>query len=190
VAAAIDGLERRYMAAGIAIGSVRQHEIVGGLLDRLAILEGDARAEELELLAMLSAGEDRPAIRIAFVRSIEGLVGFTAGIPGPPGLPGRAGGTIAIGAELLSASTLDRAVSHEVGHFLGLFHPSELDGSSIEPIGDTPECDASFDVDGDRILSDVECAGQGAENLMFWTATGDALSAEQLDVVARSVLLE
>lgn len=190
VAAAIDGLERRYAGAGVEIGTVRQHDLVGGLLDRLAIVEGDARDEELELLAMLSAGEDRPALRLAFVRSMEGLVGFTAAIPGPPGTPGRAGGTIAIGAELLSASTLDRAVSHEVGHFLGLFHPTELDGSSVEPIADTPECDPSFDVDGDRILSDAECAGQGAENLMFWTATGDTLSADQLEVVGRSVLLE
>jgi hypothetical protein len=169
---------------------VRQHELVGSLRDELAIVEGDTRDEALDRIAMLSAGEDRPAIRLAFVRSMEGLVGFTAAIPGPPGLPGRSGSTIVIGADLLSASSLDRAVSHEVGHLLGLFHPTELDGSTIEPIADTPVCDRSHDADGDGFVSDVECLGFGAENLMFWSAAGDSLSRDQLGVTARAIVLE
>lgn len=31
-------------------------------------------------------------------------------------------------------------ISHEVGHFLGLYHPSESNGSDHDPIPDTPQC--------------------------------------------------
>ena len=34
-------------------------------------------------------------------------------------------------------------ISHEVGHFLGLYHPSESNGSDHDPIPDTPSCSST-----------------------------------------------
>jgi hypothetical protein len=30
--------------------------------------------------------------------------------------------------------------AHEVGHYLGLYHTTELDGEDVDPISDTPDC--------------------------------------------------
>ncbi len=76
-------------------------------------------------------------------------------------------------------------LSHESGHFLGLYHTTEADGSHIEPITDTPMC---FDDDGDGFVSPMECPS-GATNLMFWGGVGDSLSEEQSQILRRSLLL-
>jgi hypothetical protein len=82
-------------------------------------------------------------------------------------------------------------LAHEVGHFLGLFHTSETDGSSYEPLSDTPVCDLSHDTSGDGIVDAFECMGLGAENVMFWGVTiADAtFSAMQRDVLRGAAVL-
>jgi hypothetical protein len=31
-------------------------------------------------------------------------------------------------------------MAHEIGHYLGLFHTTETDGSTTDPLDDTPNC--------------------------------------------------
>jgi hypothetical protein len=75
--------------------------------------------------------------------------------------------------------------------FLGLF--PVLEGSSPDslpdPLDDTPLC---TDVDGDGQLSTEECAGKGAENLMWPLGGAQAteLSADQVWVLQRNPLLQ
>jgi hypothetical protein len=104
----------------------------------------------------------------------KGIVGGVAGaIPGPAfyhGIP-RAGVAIAMGALGTDPQLAGRTLAHELGHFLGLWHPSERDGKTFDPLTDTPECPLALDLNKDGIMDPTECAGQGSEDVMFWFAS-------------------
>jgi hypothetical protein len=92
-------------------------------------------------------------------------------------------------------------VAHEMGHFLGLYHVTELSGLDFDPLVDTPKCPcgtcrASTATDGpcgntssSHVMTTAECTTStscgGGDNLMFWF-TPDALgplTAQQQSVV-------
>ena len=191
VSRGLDVAEEVLSRHGIRFGTIRQHEIVGGLRDRYALIESgpDFDLVELHELFALSAAAGRPTISVFFVREIDVALGIAGGAPGPPGVHGTPGSGIAISVDLLTIPGLPegvdigRTLAHELGHYLGLFHTSEVDGLIIEPLPDTPECGFEHDVDGDGYVLPEECEGAGADNLMFWAASGDTLTAQQGEVI-------
>ena len=78
--------------------------------------------------------------------------------------------------------------AHELGHWLGLSHTSERDGTAHDPIADTPECGAAHDKNLDGELDQVECEGHGGGNLMFWGGHGLELTSAQIEVLRRTPL--
>lgn len=194
---ALAELEANLTPLGLRVGVVRQHEVVGTLRTRFGIIEEgpDGDTPELNDLYALSAGAPGPSVAVFFVRSIDGALGIAGGIPGPQAMHGTAGSGIAIAADTIGDpgspvdTTVGRAMTHELGHFLGLFHTSEVDGTIIEPLPDTPECDASHDVDGDGFIVPSECIDAGADNIMFWAASGDIISDDQRAVLRRAIVL-
>lgn len=124
----------------------------------------------------------------------KGIVGGVAGgIPGPAffhGIP-RSGIAIAMGALGKDGALLGRTLAHEIGHFLGLWHPSEHHGKAFDPIDDTPECPAAKDANNDGDVSLDECAGLGADNVLFWTAIPKlaTLSPGQAEIIRGHPLL-
>jgi len=192
LAPSVDALESILAVAAIALGEVRQHDVVGGLLGRHSVIERapNGAYDELSELFALTAGAPSPSVSVFLVRSIDGAIGFSGGVPGPAGITGSDGSGIAIGLDLLpTLSALDTVLAHEVGHYLGLFHTTEPAGLVLEPLSDTPACSRDRDADGNGILTAEECAGAGADNLMFWATSGEALSEQQMDVLGRSFLL-
>ncbi len=184
-----------YRPAGITIGEVRHHLVVGEPERRFRIVDRElGELVELKEMASLSAATRTPSIAIYLVRSIDGALGASLGIPGPLGLAGSRASGIAIGAEVIldsSGSDLGRAIAHELGHFLGLFHTSEVNGAVREAFDDTEACTETDDTDGDGVLAVSECGGRGAENLMFWSAraTQSNLSGEQSGLLRRAPIL-
>jgi hypothetical protein len=87
-----------------------------------------------------------------------------------------------------NVETYTGTMVHEAEHYLGLFHTSERDGRSHDPLLDTSECRPSRDRDGDGIVTGEECGGAGAENVMFWESRGARtnLSREQIWVIQRN----
>jgi len=192
VAAALDYLDLRLEAAGLVVGEVRQHEIRGGLRSRFAVLSTGLRPSEEdergELFA-LSAGAAGPSLPVFLVRTVVGALGRSGGVPGPASIHGTAGSGIVIGPDLVTSQPIfERALAHEALHYLGVFHTTEATGLVRDPIEDTPVCTPDRDADGDGILSPEECDGAGADNLMFWAATGDVLTAGQADVIGATYI--
>jgi len=125
--------------AGIELGDVHTYDAPAAF----SVLE--SREELAELLA-LSSGASGDGLNVFFVASMAGLgegsAGYSGGIPAPPDIrgTGRSGvALIFLGSEEQTADTL----CHEAGHYLGLFHTSELygaDGPLHDPVTDTAEC--------------------------------------------------
>ena len=119
--------------------------------------------------------EDQPSSETA-------LFGVSAGLPGTMGIASSWNGVInylsahATGSNLIS-QLLGETAAHEMGHWLGLFHTTEANGTSFDPLSDTAQCAVSRDNDNDAKVYPEECEGYGADNLMFWTAWSSSSQA-------------
>ncbi len=177
----------------LTFGEIRQHDVVGGLRRRLEVLEADAAEDlpELPELFSLSAGVGRPSVAVFFVRDMETALGVSGGLPGPWGMHGVEGSGIAIAADVLEDfdTTIADVMAHELGHFLGLFHTTELDGTVFDPLPTTPSCPPENDTDGDGLLLPEECDGLDGDNLMFWAGAGRRLVPEQRALVRSAFVL-
>ncbi|MBI5815836.1 MAG: hypothetical protein HZB29_09535 [Nitrospinae bacterium] len=140
--------------------------------------------------SLATAGRSDTGINCFLLPSLpEGLVGMDGAIPGPGFLHGTgASGLVALAGSLgyvfpgytdheSDQIYLALTLAHEIGHYLGLYHPSESDGGAYDPLSDTPECGPDNDTDGDGIVSGPECRGKGTEYLMFWTDDSEYLSS-------------
>jgi len=95
------------------------------------------------------------------------LLGVSGGIPGPAGLmgTGRSGVVLALKRSAQAPTPLYKVFSHEVGHFLGLYHTSEQNfggGQQIhDQLPDTPENDPTM-VMHNSGNGDILSASQGS----------------------------
>ena len=190
LARALDEAREIMRAAGLEIGEVRVHEVVGGLRDRYAILDGRVgpfeAPDDLDDMFRLSAGIRRPSVSVFFVREMELALGTASGIPGPHTLMGSGASGVAIAADLIPPELLAGVVMHEVGHFMGLFHTTEADASLHDPMTDTEECPLANDTNGDFFLEPWECVGAGGDLLMFWAGQETRITPQQAELMRRA----
>ena len=148
---------------------------------------------------MVSKG-DEDKVNLFFIADYTdaAFLGNAAGIPGSQGLKGSHNGVlINLSAHKTGGSLnnqlLGETAGHEMGHFLGLFHPSESAGTLFDPIADTPQCPLSQNSNNDSKLTAEECSQQyGADNLMFWDSwdhgNQDNLTEGQVYVLKRALI--
>jgi hypothetical protein len=137
----LDGLYRDL--AGLALAEVRFFDLPD-TADTLT--DGDAARAVVKQYAQ--AGPHGLSVNVFLVDTFELTAGLAGGAPGVPGLIGRPGSGIVIDKQGDDAKKTGTLLAHELGHFLGLFHPSELrsEGSALystgpgDIIADTPEC--------------------------------------------------
>ncbi|MBI5609717.1 MAG: hypothetical protein HY902_12665 [Deltaproteobacteria bacterium] len=182
-----------YGAVGIQLGTATYKQVGGGIATSAAVIDNDG---ELQQLFATADGSSEPGLHYFFIDQFAGdgggyvTLGQSGGIPGPPSFPGLPHGGVAVALAYLDddVSTFAAVMAHEGGHYMGLFHTSEQNGKSFDPLLDTPQCPSTNDGDGDGHLTSEECSGHGATNLMFWLAGPDhsQLSADQRYVLLRN----
>ena len=128
------------------------------------------------------------------------LLGISGGLPGPPVPSPRSAVVVSIvtGAGRDGAyddeeiRLLGESMAHEVGHFMGLFHPIDFGGASVEaedPLSDTPSCNTE---------TDCEANGTLVSNVMYPTPVFEGtslipqngLTAQQKGVLNRYVAVD
>jgi hypothetical protein len=83
--------------------------------------------------------------------------GYSLGLPGPVD-GNRPNAAVLVGVkDYTESGSIDIAglattCSHEMGHFLGLYHTSESSMTKFDPIPDTPQCDGSSCGDSTNIM--------------------------------------
>jgi hypothetical protein len=172
----IAAINAAFEPVGISIGEVRYFDTPEGTPTAIeTTIDTDS---DLALLFGTSI-DAPPGINIFFVSSIvkteiedqsTGIVlGIAGGIPGPPFThPGSPHSGVALALDDIAedSDALGKVAAHELGHYLGLFHTVEKDGTSFDPIEDTAQDDTA--------------------NLMYWAFTGvSALSPGQQFVMLR-----
>ena len=181
---------------GVRVGITRHYTMRGASARMFEVIDSDA--EVGELLAF-SAGAARPALNVFLIRSGRDFLGISGGAPGAMVVHGTRASGIVIGWEdvlslepMAPPDQLGTVIGHETGHFVGFLHTTELDGSVFEPLSDTPECTLAQDLDGDGMLFPEECAGFGAENVMFWGpfVPGPRFSPRQTRIFQNAMVLQ
>jgi hypothetical protein len=186
--AVVDELTAMWSTGDITINTISYSDFDGDV-EKYTVVDGD---EELGNLLRTVPTSDR-TVTFFFVQDITDddgatILGLAGGPPGAAavGSTSKSGVVVNVASFASDPAEIARIIAHEGGHFLGLFHTTEKDGSQTDPLGDTPEC--SNDADSNGTLSTSECEGTGADNLMWWASSADStqMSGDQGWVVARS----
>lgn len=186
--------------------------------------------DELDQMFLLSGGHPGNTVNVFLAQSLRAsaggggtIVGIDGTIPGPASLNGTVhSGAVVSAADIFAATQQscppggfsingcgpDRVAyiaAHETGHFLGLFHTTEQNGSDYDPLTDTAKCPClSCAAPADRsrcadspganapfLSADLCLKGDGicdgGDNLMFWQleagVSAGRISAQQAQVM-------
>ncbi len=146
----LEELGRVYGQAGVRVGDVRYLDVSGDVAERFTVIRDQDEVYELVKLSRQPGPmlDELLSVNVFFIQGFGGEMGGTLGIS--TGIPGAAGlhGSVASGL-VFSASSLGRSsgnrnvgqtLAHEIGHYLGLFHTTELRNLGRDHLDDTPEC--------------------------------------------------
>ena len=196
--------------AGICLGTVTFWDVPAWAQTLYANgIDADRTGPCDNLSQMSTLARDENTLNFFLVGSINAsvaggtVVGVDGTIPGPSSIGGTIHSGAAVSAADLSSGTCTGSLNlaacgadvvgyiaaHEGGHWLGLYHTSESDGETFDPIADTPTCVCDTCVSPSQrpncatpgrappshptLVGPSDCrqgtaACGGADNLMFW----------------------
>ncbi len=169
----INRAEDIYNQAGISFGDVRFYDVPSEAEQAYSVIQSESDIRQLASYSVNPEddGGDAISANVFITQSFAmgGALGLSLGIPGVAGLHGTGISGVAMTGEYLGAQgqggniLSGNVLAHELGHFLGLFHTSETNSQTFDPLDDTPECS--------NMSNMTSCPDWG--NLMFPSADID-----------------
>jgi|GEM_PF-4023721 len=161
-----------YTTAGITIGDVEIQNLTEDEIKQYGVINSLDEFYEMFLITE-KVQNDYPNIFLINgfdADGLEGVLGISSHIPGPPGVKGTKHSGVAVSMQYYEnyPRITGYTMAHELGHWLGLFHTSEATGRFFDPLDDTKECSHLNDSNGDRYVDPLECSNLDASNVMFW----------------------
>ncbi len=180
IAAAFDLFHRLY---GFDRGVVHYHPIEA----RWTSVVGQEAALAVNRLA--TAVNDHPVAQVILTNVLDPdgdggtLSGLTNCLPGAVGIPGTGCSAIIVAVGGGPAFEDGATLVHELGHFMGLDHTTELAGDRFDSLSDTPQCHVS----SGKSFDFATCPDH--TNLMFPTNTSaDAEALFSISPTQRAVV--
>lgn len=152
--AVLDETDRILGKRGISLGTISYFKLTNSGYDSVSSVS------EFDDLQRESALAPVDRLNVFFVKTALG--GGTLGVTGRVGGPKKNGTTVSglmVDYDYSNAQDVGYVVAHEIGHYIGLFHTTESDGTH-DFIDDTVECPASG--------TSGACPTEGNGYLMHW----------------------
>ncbi len=192
--AALNQMQTIYAQVGVGVTVVGYHDITGADAQRFSVIDSQA---ELRDLLTRSAPYTGDVLTVFLVRGIapsaglEGAIGVAGAIAGPPSIPGTIQSGVVAGWESTiggGRDVLAATLSHECGHYLGLWHTRERLPACTVPNQSPSECSVFGGVDPISDTGTTEALA--SRNLMYWSSNTDTtLTAGQGHVLRRNPLV-
>jgi len=189
--AVLRGAADIYRLAGISLNVLRYQNLAPVDRQRFAVIRNETDVPALFRTSTPPGDsvDDVLTLNLFVVQQIllgEGnVLGISGGIPGPAGVHGfGTSGVVMTAAVVADLEIGSQTLAHEMGHFLGLFHTTEVDAVMADDLSDTPECPADAWQQRDLPCPDLP-------NLMFpYAHPGAQVTAQQVQMLHKSPLVE
>jgi hypothetical protein len=190
----IDGIEQILLQADIAVGDVGYYDVPASSFGNIADYD-----ELIDLFDQGVPSDDR-VLNVFLVNNLNmsgsNPLGVAAHIPGPALMSGTGQAGIAVVDQYLQSNqpgTAAALTAHEIGHYLGLYHSTEVGGGVSDPLLDTPpSCNAGSCWDTnlmDPYLNDDTSLSPDQRYVLLRHALVELIPASQLPArVARDTL--
>lgn len=139
VSGAINEMNALYNTVGISV-------VVDAYYDLSTATFADIGSEaELEQLFLTSSQIPNDFLTVYLINGFSGafaggVAGIAGGIPIPNDFNGTSHSGVAIALQGGTGVVTGEDMAHETAHSLGLYHTTEFDGTTVDPISDTPTC--------------------------------------------------